>query len=62
MKTFLRFLTTLILLRSSIANAADKYALLIGVTTYENAHMNRTQLKYPEADAKAVAELLEKSG
>ena len=42
--------------------AAEKYALLIGVTTYEHAQMNRTKLKYPEADATAVAELLEKSG
>ena len=47
---------------STVTVAAEKYALLIGVTRYEHAQMNRTPLKYPEADAKAVAELLEKSG
>ncbi len=43
-------------------STASKYALLIGVTTYEHAQMNRTPLKYPEADAKAVGELLRSSG
>ena len=44
------------------AAAAQKYALLVGVTTYEHAQMNRTPLKYPEADANAVSELLKSSG
>ena len=58
-----RLLLTLTLLTiPTTAFAADKYALLIGVTTYENAHMNRSPLKYPEADALAVAELLKSSG
>ncbi len=43
-------------------DAAEKYALLIGVSKYEHAQMNRTPLKFPEADAMAVGELLEKSG
>lgn len=51
-----------ILLATREAIAAEKYALLIGVTTYEHAHMNRTPLKYPEADAMAVSELLQSSG
>jgi formylglycine-generating enzyme required for sulfatase activity len=58
-----RLLLTLALLAlPATAFAADKYALLIGVTTYENAHMNRSPLKYPEADATAVAEMLKSSG
>ncbi len=58
-----RLLLTLALLAiPATAFAAEKYALLIGVTTYENAHMNRNPLKYPEADATAVAELLKSSG
>ena len=58
-----RLLLTLTLLAlPATAFAAEKYALLIGVTTYENAHMNRSPLKYPEADATAVAEMLKSSG
>jgi sulfatase modifying factor 1 len=58
-----RLLLTLTLLTiPALSFAADKYALLIGVTTYENAHMNRSPLKYPEADATAVAEMLKSSG
>lgn len=56
------FLTLTLLALPASATAAEKYALLIGVTTYENAHMNRSPLKYPEADATAVAELLKSSG
>ena len=48
-------------LTPTLAGAGEKYALLIGVTKYENSHMNRTPLKYSEADAMAVAELLQKS-
>ena len=62
MKTFVFLVVALLVFGSTLANAAEKYALLIGVTTYEHAQMNRTKLKYPEADARAVAELLEKSG
>ena len=63
MKTFCRltmFLCVVVVSHDTIA--ADKYALLVGVTKYEHAQMNRTPLKYPEADAKSVAELLGKSG
>lgn len=42
--------------------AADKYALLVGVTRYQHARMNDSNLQCPEADAQAVAELLKKSG
>lgn len=58
-----RILTLFVLLLAPTGLfAADKYALLIGVTKYENAHMNRTALRYPEADATSVGELLERSG
>ena len=40
--------------------AADKYALLIGVTKYDHAGMSA--LKYPENDAKALGELLQSGG
>ncbi len=46
----------------SNAFAAEKYALLIGVTKYEHARMNSSALKYPEDDAKAVADLLKQGG
>ena len=42
--------------------AADKYALLVGVTKYRHSRMNDTQLQYPEADATAVGSMLRKSG
>lgn len=51
-----------ILLVSSVALADQKAALLVGVTAYSHTRMNATQLKYPEADATAVAELLKSSG
>ena len=44
------------------AEKAAKYALLVGVTKYSHADMNRTPLKFPEADAKAVGDLLRASG
>ena len=62
MKSITGLLTALLLFFPVPVFAADKFALLIGVTTYEHAQMNRAPLKYPEADATAVAELLEKSG
>ena len=49
-------------LSSSLAAAAEKYALLIGVMEYENSHMNRNPLKYPKAGAQEVADLLQESG
>ncbi|MGD9857373.1 MAG: SUMF1/EgtB/PvdO family nonheme iron enzyme [Planctomycetaceae bacterium] len=44
------------------AGAADKYALLVGVTKYQHARMNDTPLLYPEDDARAVGDLLKESG
>ncbi|MCA9130974.1 MAG: caspase family protein [Planctomycetales bacterium] len=38
------------------------YALLVGVTSYQHAEMNRPELKFPEADAKSVADFLAKNG
>jgi formylglycine-generating enzyme required for sulfatase activity len=63
MQRFLPLLITAVTCLHSISSlAADKYALLVGVTSYQHAQMNRTQLKYPEADAKAVGELLKSNG
>ncbi len=42
--------------------AADKYALLIGVTKYQKSQMNEAKIDYPEADAVAVGKVLEASG
>ncbi|MGE3999568.1 MAG: caspase domain-containing protein [Planctomycetaceae bacterium] len=44
------------------AAEAQKYALLIGVTKYHHARMNATPLKYPEADALAIKDMLSESG
>jgi formylglycine-generating enzyme required for sulfatase activity len=45
------------------APAPKKYALLVGVTTYEHAHLNQPpKIEYPEADAKELSEELGKSG
>ena len=38
--------------------ASKRYALLVAVTTYDHAEMNRKALAFPEADATAVAEFL----
>jgi len=47
----------------SLAAAAEKYALLIGVAKYEHAEMNKPEaLQYPEADAKALGQLLKSGG
>jgi hypothetical protein len=63
MRQQLRFIGLAILIGQGLhASAAEKYALLVGVSKYEHAHMHRKLLKYPEADAKAVGELLRKSG
>lgn len=42
--------------------AQQKVALLVGVTGYSDARMNAVPLKYPEADAAAIAEVLQGSG
>jgi formylglycine-generating enzyme required for sulfatase activity len=39
-----------------------KYALLIAVTKYDHAEMNKPQLEFPEEDAKSLGKLLEASG
>ena len=63
MKTFIRFLAPALIVGMSLsATAAEKYALLIGVTKYEHARMNASPLKYPEDDANAVADLLKQGG
>ena len=63
MRQLLRCISLAILIGQGLhATAAEKYALLVGVSKYEHAQMNRTLLKYPEADAQAVGELLQKSG
>ena len=56
------FLKTIVLFSCGNLVADDKYALLVGVTKYEHSRMNASPLKYPEADAKAVAEVLQASG
>jgi hypothetical protein len=47
---------------SSQTITADKYALLIGVTTYDSSMISDRRLNYPENDAKAVADLLKQGG
>lgn len=47
---------------SSQPITADKYALLIGVTTYDSSLISDRRLRYPENDAKAVADLLKQGG
>ena len=45
------------------APAPKKYALLVGVTTYEHTHLNQPpKIEYPEADAKELSDELGKSG
>lgn len=47
----------------SLTTAADgKYALLVGVTEYRHAEMNKPPLDYPEIDAKAVSDFLKQHG
>lgn len=62
MKWMTGLLLAVVCLTPSHAAAAEKYALLIGVTKYEHAQMNRNPLKYPEDDANAVADLLKQGG
>ena len=47
---------------SHTLDAADKHALLVGVTVYKHSRMNEQSLRYPEDDARAVAKLLQDSG
>lgn len=43
--------------------AAQKYALMVGVTNYDHAAMNGSEpLKFPEADAQAVGKMLKDHG
>jgi hypothetical protein len=56
------FLSLLLLLSVVTAHAADKYALLVGVTKYEHSRMNDRPHTYPEADATAVAQALQRGG
>ncbi len=63
MKTIARFFILLLVTGLSIqASAAEKYALLIGVSKYNHARMNSSPLKFPEDDAVAVADLLKQAG
>ena len=55
-------LSLLIGFLSSSCSAADKYALLVGVTTYQKAQMNENKINFPEADAVAMGKVLEASG
>lgn len=48
--------------RSAAAEPPAKYALLVAVTRYNHAEMNKPQLKFPEADAKGLGATLEQSG
>ena len=50
--------------RSSSAAAVPSrnHALMIGVTRYQHAEMNRKPLSFPEKDAEAVGDLLKASG
>ena len=41
--------------------AQQKVALLVGISNYSDARMNAMPLKYPEADAAAIAEVLKQS-
>ena len=46
----------------AMGQSPAKYALLVGVTQYSHAALNQPPLEYPEADAKALAEVLRNSG
>ena len=61
MKHFLTIAT--ILLLSTVSQAAEKYALLIGIANYDHAEMNKPEpLQFPEDDAKALGTLLKSGG
>src|ERR1700733_3000228 len=44
------------------AKKSQKYALLMAVTKYEHAEMNKPKLEFPEEDARALGALLKDSG
>src|ERR1700733_6031023 len=44
------------------AKKSQKYALLMAVTKYEHAEMNKPKLEFPEEDARALAALFKQSG
>lgn len=58
------FLALAICLHSqgNVQAAPKRYALLIGVTSYEATQLNQPRLYYPEADAKAIADKLRSHG
>ena len=58
---FLWFVTAPVLTLTA-AEPSAKYALLVGVSKYRHARMNSVTLKYPEADARALGELLRRGG
>lgn len=71
MQTFLRPRTIQLLLlgcflacffEAAVVAGAEKYALLIGVTRYRHAEMNKPRLKFPEEDARALGKFLSDAG
>ena len=46
----------------AFATDPQKYALLVAVTKYDHAEMNKPQLEFPEADARSLGELLRSAG
>jgi formylglycine-generating enzyme required for sulfatase activity len=57
-----RFLRPDAVTRADETPKPEKYALLIAVNKYNHAEMNRKPLAFAEADAKALAKLLQDSG
>jgi formylglycine-generating enzyme required for sulfatase activity len=58
----IRFILLVVVLGAPLQTYAEqKYALLVGVTTYSDARMNEKPLDYPEADAMAIRDALLKS-
>lgn len=51
-----------IVLAQQKPESSQKHALIIGVSAYKHSNLNRPKLNYPEVDAKALADLLAKSG
>ena len=54
----------IVMMSLPLAFAAEpqKYALLVAVTKYDHAEMNKPQLEFPEADARSLDELLRSAG
>ncbi|MCR9201358.1 MAG: SUMF1/EgtB/PvdO family nonheme iron enzyme [Planctomycetaceae bacterium] len=55
-------LVTCLAMSSAMAQESDRYALLIGVTKYRHAEMNKPLLAYPEIDAADLGKFLEAHG